>query len=161
MLLSLRFYLLLRTIVDPLFLRGTVTIVSTKRAAKSAHPICKGWRISVCAVILLLLSATSFAPPPYTLGTCNCIHSQGLNGLPNLALQNRLVGSVALSKALRATGSYSQVVHSAAISANDLPLPHSLPRMIELDQASFPTTKSVVSTIKVRAPPFRTAVSIL
>ena len=157
MLISLRLYLLPRTIFDPLYLRGTVTIVFNKRAAKKAPQIGKGWKISVYAVILLLLSVTSFAPSPYTLGTCNCIHSQGLNGLPNLALQNRLVGSVALSKALRATGSFSQVVHSAALSASDLPLSHSLPRMIELDQARFPTAKSVVSTIKVRAPPIRTS----
>lgn len=136
-------------------------MVSSKRAAKKTRPKGKEWRISICAAIVLLLSVICFAPSSYTFGDHNSIHVRGLNGSLNLALQNRPVGSVALSKALRATGSFSQIVHSATISANDLPLAHPLPRMFELDQARFPTSKFADSTIKVRAPPLSLSVSTL
>ncbi len=135
-------------------LKQNVSIISVKQPAKQARPKGTKRRISVCAVTLLLLTVTCLAPSSQILGACDSIHMPASNGLPNVALQNRLVGSIALIKALRTTGSFFHIVNSATISANDLPLARSLPRMIELSQESLSTSKSVDSAIKVRAPPF-------
>ena len=131
------------------------------KCAKKTRPEGNGWRISICAVIFFLLAATCFAPSPNSLGTSDSIHMHGFNGSPNLAIQNGLVGSSALSKALRTAGNLSHIVHCAKIAANDLTVIHFLPRTIELNHVGFPTSNFLISEVKVRAPPLRLSASAL
>ncbi len=139
----------------------TVSIVPNNRAAKKARIKGNEWKLSIWSVIFLLLAATCFAPLPKNLGPSDSIYTHGSDGFPNLAIQNRLVGSAALNKALRTAGNLSHVVHSAKISANDLTTRNFLPGTIELDKARLPSTQFLVSKIKVRAPPFRFSVRAL
>ncbi len=131
---------------------ATVRIVPYKRTAKKIRP--KGYRLSICAAILLLLSVICL-PPPSHANTSVWVRMELPSGLSNLAVQSRPAAPISFCRSERSTGNYAPKSNPAAIVAVDLPIGYYLGRSFEFRQTRFQTSQFVRSPYEVRAPPFR------
>ncbi len=131
---------------------GAVRVVANRQFANLNRPKNMEWNIFICLVFLFFLSGIHFTHSSHNLGRNDSIQMPELSDSANLALQNRLGGSISLAKGFRITGNFSKIVHSATILAIEISATDSLSRRIELDQIRCPTLNFADST-QIRAPP--------
>jgi hypothetical protein len=130
----------------------TVNIAPHKHAVNKRFPKGIGVHLSICAALFLLLFAICL-PRPSHAGGCDSIQMGLGNYSPDLAIQGRPAGAISFGMARRSTGTFPHNTHTATLLSTDLPVGLCLPRILDLRQARFPTSKFENSTVEVRAPP--------